>query len=75
MLLWANDFRAVFWVAVIPGLMAVTLLVFGLREPAPQQTAKRSNPIQRESLKRLSGSYWWVVGIGYRGGVHTGPLQ
>jgi len=23
MLLWANDFRAVFWVAVIPGLMAV----------------------------------------------------
>ncbi len=64
MLLWANDFRAVFWVAVIPGLMAVALLVFGLREPEPQQTAKRSNPIQRESLKRLSGSYWWVVGIG-----------
>ncbi len=64
MLLWANDFRAVFWVAVIPGLMAVALLVFGLREPESQQTAKRSNPIQRESLKRLSGSYWWVVGIG-----------
>jgi MFS family permease len=64
MLLWANDFRAVFWVAVIPGLMAVALLVFGLREPETQQTAKRSNPIQRESLKRLSGSYWWVVGIG-----------
>ena len=26
MLLWANDFRAVFWVAVIPGLLAVALL-------------------------------------------------
>jgi hypothetical protein len=60
MLLWANDFRAVFWVAVIPGLMAVALLVFGLREPESQQTAKRSNPIQRENLKRLSASYWWV---------------
>ncbi len=33
MLLWANDFRAVFWVAVIPGAMAVVLLWFGLREP------------------------------------------
>jgi predicted MFS family arabinose efflux permease len=28
MLLWANDFRAVFWVAVVPGLMAVALLLF-----------------------------------------------
>lgn len=64
MLLWANDFRMVFWVAVIPGLMAVALLLFGLREPAHQQTIKRTNPIRRENLKRLGGSYWWVVGIG-----------
>jgi len=64
MLIWANDFRAVFWVAMIPGLMAVALLLFGLREPEHQQTAKRSNPIRRENLKRLGGSYWWVVSIG-----------
>lgn len=64
MLLWANDFRAVFWVAVIPGLMAVALLFFGLREPERHQAARRSNPIRRESLKRLGASYWWVVSIG-----------
>jgi len=64
MLLWANDFRAVFWVAVIPGLMAVALLLFGIREPEHQEAPKRTNPIQRENLKRLSGSYWWVVSIG-----------
>jgi MFS family permease len=64
MLLWANNFRAVFWVAVIPGLMAVALLFFGLREPEYHETAKRTNPIRRENLKRLGGSYWWVVGIG-----------
>lgn len=64
MLLWANDFRAVFWVAVIPGLMAVALLAFGLREPAHQQGEKRINPIRRENLKRLGASYWWVVVIG-----------
>ena len=64
MLLWADDFRAVFWVAVIPGVMAVALLFFGLREPEQQQTGKRSNPIRRENLVRLGASYWWVVGVG-----------
>jgi len=64
MLLWANDFRAVFWVAVIPGLAAVALLAFGLREPARTQAVKRSNPIRRENLRRLDASYWWVVGVG-----------
>jgi MFS family permease len=64
MLLWANDFRAVFWVAVIPGMMAVALLFVGIREPARHKDAKKSNPIRRENLKRLSRSYWWVVGIG-----------
>ncbi|PJG42271.1 MFS transporter [Acinetobacter tandoii] len=64
MLLWNNNFRAVFWVAVIPGLLAVALLLFGVREPESPQTDKRSNPIKRENLKRLGVSYWWVVGIG-----------
>lgn len=64
MLLWANDFRAVFWVAVIPGLMAVALLLFGIREPERHETGIRSNPIRRENLKRLGTPYWWVVGVG-----------
>ncbi|MCY7372007.1 MAG: MFS transporter, partial [Polaromonas sp.] len=33
MLLWANDFRAVFWVAVVPGVLAVLLLLVGVKEP------------------------------------------
>lgn len=64
MLLWANDFRKVFWVAVIPGLLAVALLFFGVREPERHQHDKRSNPIRRENLKRLTAPYWGVVGIG-----------
>ena len=64
MLLWANDFRAVFWVAVVPGLASVVLLAFGLREPAHARAGKRTNPIRRENLRRLSPSYWWVVGVG-----------
>lgn len=64
MLLWANDFRAVFWVAVIPGLMAVALLMFGVKEPERHVGEMRTNPITRENLRRLGIDYWWVVGIG-----------
>ncbi|MCO5398830.1 MFS transporter [Ralstonia soli] len=64
MLLWANDFRAVFWVAVMPGLLSVALLAFGLREPEAGNGTQRTNPIRRDNLKRLSGAYWWVVMIG-----------
>jgi MFS family permease len=64
MLLWANNFRAVFWVAVIPGMIAVALLLFGVREPERHVGEERTNPIRRDNLRRLSGAYWWVVGIG-----------
>ena len=64
MLWWSNDFRAVFWVAVVPGLLAVALLLVGVREPERAPGARRTNPIGRENLKRLSGAYWWVVVIG-----------
>lgn len=64
MLLWANDFRAVFWVAIIPGLLAVLLLLVGVREPVSSQTEQRVNPIQRKNLCRLDATYWWVVAIG-----------
>ncbi len=64
MLLWADDFRAVFWVAVIPGLLAVVLLWAGVREPNRPPQKKRGNPIRCDNLRRLGGAYWWVVGVG-----------
>ena len=64
MLLWANDFRAVFWVAVIPGMLSVLLLMVGVTEPERHTDAPKTNPIQRANLRRLSSAYWWVVGIG-----------
>ena len=64
MLLWANDFRRVFWVAVIPGALAVLLLWVAVREPEQPASARRVNPIQRENLRRLGAAYWWVVVLG-----------
>jgi MFS family permease len=64
MLLWADDFRAVFWVAVIPGLLAVALLGFGLHEPPHRAGAVRSHPLRREALRRLGPAYRGVVALG-----------
>lgn len=64
MLLWANDFQAVFWVATVPAFLAVLLLLFGLHEPAQTQIRQRVNPVRRENVKRLPAAYWWVVGVG-----------
>jgi len=64
MLLWADDFRAVFWVAVIPAVLSVALLIVGIREPKRQTAGRRGNPIRKDNLRRLSRNYWWVVGVG-----------
>jgi MFS family permease len=54
----------VFWVAVIPGLLSVLLLMVGVTEPERHADAPRTNPINRANMPRLSAAYWWVVGIG-----------
>ena len=64
MLLWANDFRAVFAVAIIPAVLCVLLLVLGVQEPERPAGAPRVNPISRTNLKHLPRAYWWVVGVG-----------
>lgn len=64
MLVWADNFRLAFWLAVIPGVLAVALLSVGIREPARAPGAKRVNPIRLENLKKLGANYWWVVAIG-----------
>ncbi len=64
MLLWANDFRAVFWAAVIPGMLAVLLLATAVKEPEREAPARRVNPISPANLARLGSAYWRVVALG-----------
>lgn len=64
MLLLDEDFRRVFWLAVIPGALAVAVLAFGVKEPPRPASARPVNPIRRENLQRLSRRYWYVVAVG-----------
>ena len=65
-LLWlfANDIRAVLWVAVLPGLVAVSLLLFAVREPAEVKSRAARLPITREGLGRLGAPFWRLAALG-----------
>ncbi|HZC98206.1 MAG TPA: MFS transporter [Bradyrhizobium sp.] len=65
-LMWwtIDDFTVVFWVAVVPAFLALTLIIFAVREPArPQGLRKVRNPISAAEIRRLGAPYWWVIGI------------
>jgi MFS family permease len=65
-LMWltASNFRAVFWVAVIPAFLSLALIFFAVHEPArPEGLRKVRSPLSRAELKQLGSSYWWVVGF------------
>lgn len=69
MVLWAGDFRAVFWFAVIPGAISVLILVFGVHEPGAGRAHSRpASPVEWRTLSEFSGDYWWIVAAG---GVFT----
>ena len=64
MMAWADDFRAVFWIAVIPAFVSLAVLVLGVPEPTAASAGAPSNPVSAANLGRLGAAYWWVVGIG-----------
>ncbi len=64
MLLFADHFRVVFALAMIPALIAVLLIVLGVKEPQTTSHYKFLNPLSQHNLRLLSISYWWVCAIG-----------
>ena len=66
MLWFADNFRSVFWLAVIPAFAAVLLLVVGVREPKPATAGKARDSARMKfaDVGRLPSRYWWVVAIG-----------
>ena len=65
MALTNDNFRLVFWVALIPGLLCVTTLWLGVREPKrPQPQTPARFVISRQGLKALGPRYFGVVAVG-----------
>ncbi len=63
--LLANDIRAVFWIAVIPALGSVAILVAFVHEPDRRADAGAAPvPLRLADVKTLSAAYWAVVTVG-----------
>lgn len=64
LLMWltADNFQAVFWVAVIPAALCVIVLVLGVKEPErPPGLRKVKAPLSLAEMKRLGSAYWWIT--------------
>lgn len=62
MWLFSNDFRSVFWVAVVPAFLALALIVVAVREPVrPEGLRRVRNPLSTAEIRLLGTTYWWVV--------------
>jgi sugar phosphate permease len=65
-LMWltADHFQTVFWIAVVPAILAVAVLLIWVREPErPPGLRQVRMPLSRSELRRLGAMYWWVVAV------------
>ena len=64
-----DDFRLVFWVASLPALLAVVVLLLGVSEPEASAGPSRSAPAEASRAPRAFPSWrlgaraWWVIAI------------
>jgi MFS family permease len=64
MLLSGDDFRLVFWAAVIPAFLAIIVLLAAVRE-TPNHSAEgmAHSPLCLKDLGTFSASFWWTIAI------------
>ncbi len=65
MIWFNNDIRAVLWVAVLPALITVLLLITLVHEPKnPEHDSASRKRLRLADAKRLPMWYWYVVALG-----------
>jgi MFS family permease len=64
----ANNFRFVFGCAIIPGILSVLLLIYGVHEAKPQQQPHQRSGLSSQAgqgLTVLSRPYWTLVTVAF----------
>jgi MFS family permease len=64
MFLFLDDIRSVLWIAVIPAVLAVIVLVVFVAEPKIQDARPAENPVSFKNLGSLGNYYWAIVALG-----------
>lgn len=60
---FAGDFRAAFWIAVIPAALCVALIAFGVHEPAHPAEATKAPRITLADVARLDRRFVFVTSV------------
>lgn len=61
----ADDMRTIFWIALIPAVISVLLVVFGVGEPVRRASDKaKAPPLRKADLKTFDRRFWMVVVLG-----------
>ena len=66
-LMWwtADNFAAVFWVAVLPAFLSFGLIAFAVSEPEPDPSREpANNPLNLAAMRQLGAVYWRIVAVG-----------
>ncbi|MFA5170890.1 MAG: MFS transporter [Sulfuriferula sp.] len=59
-----DNFKLVFWVAVVPAMICVLLIMFGVQETeVPRVVTPRRMPLNRIDMRRLPVHFWAVMGF------------
>ena len=65
----AKNYQQVFWIATIPAIISVVLLIFALKDPLaqkdvdPETHSPRKHPLHWADIPRLGRSYWKLIGV------------
>jgi MFS family permease len=65
-LMWwsADNFKAVFWLAVVPAFLSLALILFAVQEPKHRAEGPKTNPLSFTAARSLGPVYWRVVTVG-----------
>jgi MFS family permease len=64
MLLLADNFASVFWIAVIPAVLSFAVIAYGVSEPdRPAGASPARSPLSMAELARLGLPFWMVVAV------------
>ena len=64
MLVLADNFTTVFWIAVIPAFASFAVILFWVSDPdRPATSGTARAPLSLSELTRMGGAYWLVVSV------------
>ena len=61
MIIFAGNIRTVLWIAVIPALISMIILIFGVEEPKIHYKIDKKPSLQLKEIYNLSSEYWKLV--------------